>query len=108
MAAGLQPPLVLEQLPDGRLLIVAAGQAPSVPAEKREELELLKAHVRRYLAKMLEDPANPRLLLQAISADGTREYVDAAVYKDSVMARLFRYVQRLFVRLRRSIGFWFS
>jgi hypothetical protein len=75
--------------------------ASGVPAEKRQELESLKAQLRRYLVKPQDAQSNPRLVFQAAAAGGTREYVDAAVYKDTLMARVFRYIQRIYVRSRR-------
>lgn len=74
--------------------------ASGVPAEKRQELESLKAQLRRYLVKLQDDQSNPRLVLQVTTASGTREYVDAAVYKDTLMAKFFRYIQRIYVRFR--------
>lgn len=71
--------IVDAMLPDGRRLIIAAGDA-SVPLEKLAELNSVKAQARRVMEQQAQQPQNPRLVLVAdANENGTRKFVEAAV-----------------------------
>lgn len=77
-SAGWTTTIVLERLPDGRDLWVVAGET-TFPEDRMIELENLKDLVRHQLAQLPTPPENPRLLLIATDAKGTRRFVEAAV-----------------------------
>lgn len=77
-SAGWTTTVVLERLPDGRDLWVVAGET-TFPEDRKIEIENLKEHVRPQLALLPAPPENPRLLLVATDAKGTRRFVEAAV-----------------------------
>jgi hypothetical protein len=66
-------------LPDGRRLLVVAGDA-ALPSERLAELETAKAQARTILRRGTAPPRNPRLLLlTGANEQGTRKFVEAAV-----------------------------
>lgn len=77
-AAGWKNIIVLERLPDGRDLWVVAGETEGFPIDKRAELEQIKIQAKLLNSKLTCQPVNPRLLLCAIEAKGTRRFVEAA------------------------------
>ncbi len=78
-AAGWEICLVDTALPDGRRLLVVAGQA-TVPPEKRAELDEAKLAARTIITNHTEPVGNPRMLLLAgANEQGTRKFVEAAV-----------------------------
>lgn len=79
-AAGWGKNIVLERLPDGRDLLVVAGET-NLPEERRIELQHVRLQVRPLVAALLSPPANPRLLLFATNEQGTRRIVEAAVHE---------------------------
>lgn len=76
--AGWTTIVVLERLPDGRDLWVVAGET-AFPEDRKSEIENLKERIRPQLALLSTPPENPRLLLVAVDAKGTRRFVEAAV-----------------------------
>lgn len=78
-AAGWHTQIVDAMLPDGRRLLVAAGNA-TVSIERLAELEAMKAAARAIMEREGSQARNPRLLLVAgANEEGTRKFVEAAV-----------------------------
>lgn len=66
-------------LPDGRRLIVTAGES-AVPAERLKEVESIKAEARLAIQEASIRPATPRLVLIAdANEQGIRKFVEAAI-----------------------------
>jgi hypothetical protein len=76
--AGWHTLIVCERLPDGRHLLIAAGDA-EVSSEKRVELESVKRQARALRAADSQPLANARLIFFAGSGQGTRNYVEAGL-----------------------------
>lgn len=77
--AGWHHQLVDAALPDGRRLLIAAGDSV-VHQRKLDELLRIKAEARRVMEKEAVMPVNPRLVLIAdADENGTRKFVEAAV-----------------------------
>ena len=78
-AAGWETQLVDAVLPDGRRLLVVAGDA-AVPPEKLAELEEARAVARAGIENHGGPVGNPRMVLLADANEGgTRKFVEAAV-----------------------------
>jgi hypothetical protein len=79
-AAGWHTGIADALLPDGRRLLVVAGHG-TVPTEKLAELKVTKAATRASLEREATPARNPRLVLVAgANEQGTRKFVEAAVY----------------------------
>jgi hypothetical protein len=70
--------IVVERLADGRDLWVLAGRA-ILPDDKRGELDLVRAQVRRVAPAFTMEGGHPQLLLFACDEQGTRCFVEAAL-----------------------------
>jgi len=78
-SAGWHTHIVDAFLPDGRRLIVVAGESV-VPPERLKELEATKVELRRAIQEKSPRLANPRLVLVTeANEQGTRKFVEAAV-----------------------------
>jgi len=77
-SAGWHTTIVAERLSDGRDLWVMAGDS-SLPDDKRKELDVVKAYVRRVAPEPTTEKSNRRLLLFAKNEHGTRRFVEAAL-----------------------------
>ena len=77
--AGWEICLVDATLPDGRRLLVVAGQS-TLPPKKLAEREQFKLAARAVIANQIGPVGNPRiLLLTGANEQGTRKFVEAAV-----------------------------
>jgi len=77
-AAGWETSVVDTDLPDGRRLLVVAGNT-TVPPQKLAELEALRISARAIAAHSPEPPQNLRMVLLAgPDAHGTRKFVEAS------------------------------
>ncbi len=78
-AAGWHTIIIDTALPDGRRLLVAAGES-MIPAAKLAELEQARLGAQNALAFSTEPHGNLRMLLLAgANEEGTRKFVEAAV-----------------------------
>lgn len=76
--AGWTTTLVNTLLPDGRRLVVVAGDSMA-HLEKQQKLETIRAHAKSMLGASDAALANPRLLLTACDANHTRRFVESAL-----------------------------
>jgi len=82
-AAGWFSTIVDASLPDGRRLLVVAGEA-TVSDEKQAELEAAKVTARAVMARSGRTLENPRMMLVAGPNEfGVRKFVEAAVHRDA-------------------------
>jgi hypothetical protein len=81
-AAGWRTGLVNALLPDGRRLIVVAGDSLA-HLERQQELAAIRAHTKRMLGSSAAALANPRLLLTACDANQTRRFVEVALQDEA-------------------------
>lgn len=80
-AAGWLRTIVDAPLPDGRRLIVAAGEV-TLPASKLTELEAIQTTAQDAIARSRRTPDNPRMVLLAgPNEHRVRKFVEAAVYR---------------------------
>jgi hypothetical protein len=77
-AAGWHTVIVNTALPDGRHLLVAAGNSIA-HIERQAELENLRKQLRSMLVNSPSPSANPRALLFTVDGKGTRRFVEVAV-----------------------------
>lgn len=78
-AKGWHTCIVDALLPDGRKLIVVAGEAV-IPQDRLNELETTKIELRRFNQQTISSTSNLRLvLLTDTNSQGTRSFVEAAV-----------------------------
>ena len=76
-SAGWHTTLVNASLPDGRILLVVAGNT-TAHLDRKAELDEIKAGARALISTASVAPANPRLLLFATNESGTRRFIEVA------------------------------
>lgn len=77
-SAGWHTTIVSTQLPDGRILLVVAGNT-TAHLSRQSEIQRIQEQAKRLIATRETPPDNPRMLLFASNEEGTRRFVEVAV-----------------------------